>query len=402
MLEHHVPTRVSLLVISLAPSFLAVGFLQVAVSAWLPSVGFASTQVGILISIQGILAITTAVPAGVFSDVYGRKMLLILGAVMLTVGLLMFGLTLDFTLLVLASALLGCAEGAIVATWNALLADMTGAAERNEVFSLSFIMMTIASGIGLALPGAFPYLEGLFSLSGFSIHRDALLLLGVASAISPLMITALMVGHLETHNPSRKWRGLRNLGTLAKLGFVGGAIGFGAGFIIPMIGTWFLYRFDVGDSYSGPVLALSSILVGLAAFGSPKLAAKYGQLRAIMFTTASSMVFMLAMAFLPNVHIAAIFFIIRSGLMNMANPLLDSFSMSIFPPDQRGLVSGLTNIVYRLPNSASTYIGGYLLGLRLLELPFVIASGLYLVGLAGFFVFFIRKGIGNTLGSTPP
>ena len=201
----------------------------------------------------------------------------------------------------------------------------------------------------------------------------------------------LLFGYVETHNPSRRWGGLRNLGTLAKLGFVGGAIGFGAGFIVPLIGTWFLYRFGVGDSYSGPLLALSDILIGLAAFASPRLAAKYGQMNAIMLTTGSSMVFMLAMAFLPNVFLAGAFYVVRSSLMNMSNPLLDSFSMSIFPPEQRGLVSGLTNTVFRLPNSVSTYIGGYLLGVRLLELPFLVASGFYVVGLVGFFFFFIAR-----------
>ena len=387
-----VPFRVSLIVLSLAPTFLAVGFLQVIISAWLPTVGFTALQAGFLISVQGIVAILTAVPAGILSDVYGRRSLLISGAFVGTAAFLIIGLDLSFVPLVVASVLLGYAEGATVGTWNALLADMTDLSARNKVFSLSYVMITIASGVGLALPGAFPYLEGLLSIGSYAIHRDALVLVAIASGVSPVTISLLLIGYVETHNPSRRWGGLRNLRTLAKLGFVGGAIGFGAGFIVPLIGTWFLYRFGVGDSYSGPLLALSDILIGLAAFASPRLAAKYGRMNAIMLTTGSSMVFMLAMAFLPNVFLAGAFYVVRSSLMNMSNPLLDSFSMSIFPPEQRGLVSGLTNTIFRLPNSVSTYIGGYLLGIRLLELPFLIASGFYVVGLVGFFFFFIAKG----------
>ena len=145
----------------------------------------------------------------------------------------------------------------------------------------------------------------------------------------------------------------------------------------------------MGDAYTGPVLAVSSILIGLAAFASPRLAKKYGQMGAIMLTTGSSMVFMLSMAFLPDVNVAALFYIVRTGLMNMANPLMDSFAMSIFPAEQRGLVSAVTNTVFRLPNSASTFLGGVLLGEGLLALPFVIASGLYIVGIVAFCVFFV-------------
>jgi DHA1 family multidrug resistance protein-like MFS transporter len=389
--ESHVPVRVTLLVLSLAPTFLAVGFLQVVISAWLPSVGFTSIQVSILITVQGILAITTAIPAGIASDVYGRRLLLVSGAAVGTVGLLLFGLTSDFGALVLASALLGYAEGATVATWNALLADMTDGTNRNKVFSLSFVMITIASGVGLALPGAFPYLEGSLALDGYLLHRYSLLLLGGLSAFSPIMIATLLIRHEETHNPARKWAGLKNAATLAKLSFFGGTIGFGAGFIIPLIATWFLFKFGVGDSYSGPLLAISNVLIGLSAFASPRLAVRYGQYRAIMLTAGSSMVFMLAMPFMPNVWIAAACYVVRSALMNMCSPLIDSFSMTIFPSEQRGLVSGLTQITFRLPNSVSTVFGGYMLYQRMLELPFIIASSFYVVGLVGFFVFFVAK-----------
>jgi MFS family permease len=384
--------KVNLLVLSLGPTFLAVGFLQVILTAWLPSVGFTSLQVGLLVTIQGVFAILTAIPAGILSDIYGRRLLLISGAALGTVAFLFIALDLAFIPLLIASVLLGYAEGATVGTWNALLADMTDVSNRNKVFSLSFVMINVASGVGLALPGAFPFLEGLLATSSYALHRDVLTLLAIASAASPLMAALVLAGHVETHNPARKWGGLKNMGVLAKLGFVGGSIGFGAGFIIPLIATWFLFRFNVGDSFSGPLLAVSNVLIGLAAFGSPRLAQRYGQLEAIMLTTGSSMVFMLAMAFLPNVWVAAGFYVVRSGLMNMSSPLMDSFSMSIFPPEQRGLVSGLTNTVFRFPNSISTYVGGYLLGVRLLELPFIIASAMYIIGIAGFFVFFIARG----------
>jgi len=383
--------KATLIIFSLAPIFLDVGFLQVVISAWFPTIGFTPLQVGILITVQGALAVVCAIPLGIVSDIYGRKLILILASLAGSLGLLVYAVTTSFALLLIASGVLGLAEGATVAVWNALLADLTETGNRNKIFSLSYVMISVASGFGLLLPGLFPFFETPLGLTDYALHRAVLTLLGVLSFASPIGVAALLWRHKETHNPGRKFSGLKNLGLIAKLGVVGGAIGFGAGFIIPLVGTWFYLRFNVGDSYSGPVLAISSILIGLAAFGSPRLAKRYGQMNAIMVSTGSSMVFMLAMAFLPNVNLAAIFYIIRTGLMNMANPLLDSFSMSIFPPEQRGLVSAISNTVFRLPNSVSTSFGGYLLGVGMLALPFIIASALYIVGLVAFFAFFVAS-----------
>lgn len=361
------------------------------ISAWLPTVGFSPFQVGLLITAQGALAVVTSIPLGIVSDVYGRKAILVLATLAGSVGLMIYALTLDFAALIVASAVLGLAEGATVSVWNALLADLTDGGSRNRIFSYSYVMVSIATGVGLLLPGLFPFVEGPLGVTAYALHRSVLMVLGVASFASPVGVAALVWNHKETHNPGRKFSGLKNMGTLAKLGLVGGSIGFGAGFIIPLVGTWFLLRFNAGDAYSGPVLALSSILIGLAAFAAPWMAKRYGQLNAIMLTTGSSTIFMLGMAFIPWVNTAALFYVIRSGLMNMNGPLMDSFSMSIFPAEQRGLVSAATNTIFRLPNSVSTSFGGYLLGVGLLAYPFIIASALYMLGLTAFFVFFVAS-----------
>ena len=179
--------------------------------------------------------------------------------------------------------------------------------------------------------------------------------------------------------------------TLLKLGFTWINIGFGAGFIIPLVGAWFYYRFGVADNYSGPILAVSNILIGFSALAAPRLAERFGQLRAVLLVTGASTLFMLSMAFVPYFALAAGVYIVRSALMNMAGPLMDSFSMSIFPPEQRGLVSALSNIMFRLPNSFGTYFGGFILGMGFLQLPFYIATLLYSVGLTGFYFFFARR-----------
>ncbi len=384
-----VPPTATLLILSFVPIFLGLGFLYIVLGAWLVTVGFTAVQAGLLISAQGLAVVLTSIPLGIISDIYGRKKLLILGNLAGAAALLVFALTTNFSYLISASVILGLAEGASVTTWNALLADLTDNSNRNRVFSRSFIMINVTTGVGLVLPGAFPALQSLTGLTNYTLHRETLLILGLASFISPLMFYILLRNHRETHNPERRWSGLTNKATLAKLGFVASTIGFGAGFIIPLVGAWFYFRFNVSDNYSGPILAFSNILIGFSAYASPRLATKFGQMRAIILVTGSSMLFMLSMAFIPIFALAAGVYIVRAALMNMAGPLMDSFSMSIFPAEQRGLVSALSNITFRLPNSLSTYFGGFILGLGLLQLPFFIASAFYITGLTAFYIFFV-------------
>ena len=386
-----VPAKVSLLILSFAPIFLAVGFIQIVLGAWLVTVGFTAVQAGALISAQGIATILAAIPLGIASDAYGRKRILTLGALAGAAALFGFSLTTNFQYLLGICVVLGVAEGASITTWNALLADMTDVSNRNKVFSLSFVMINVTTGVGLLLPGVFPAVESLAGVNNYALHTETLSLLGAASFVTPLMLYLLLRNHEETYKSGKKWGGLKNKATLLKLGFTGITIGFGAGFIIPLIGAWFYYRFGVADNYSGPILAVSNILIGFSALAGPRLAERFGQLRAILLVTGSSMLFMLSMAFVPVFALAAGVYVVRSALMNMSGPLMDSFSMSIFPPEQRGLVSALSNVMFRLPNSFGTYLGGFILGMGLLQLPFYIATVLYTLGLTGFYVFFARR-----------
>ena len=73
--------------------------------------------------------------------------------------------------------------------------------------------------------------------------------------------------------------------------------------------------------------------------------------------------------------------------------------MSIFPPQQRRLVSAATNTIFRPPSSVSTSVGGLLLGAGLLTYPFVIAGILYGIGMATFYGFFrSERGMSDPVG----
>ncbi len=175
---------------------------------------------------------------------------------------------------------------------------------------------------------------------------------------------------------------------LLRFSLINGFIGLGAGFIIPLIPTWLFLKFGIPDTYSGPLLAVSNVAMGLAGFASAGLAKRYGSVRAAVMTQSLSTGFMVSLAFVPNPVLAGGLYVVRAALMNMSSPILDSYLMSIINPEDRGFASAVNSIIWRLPNSISTVAGGVILAAGLYDLPFLIAASFYAVSISSFYAVF--------------
>lgn len=394
-----VPSRVRLLIISTVLNGFAFGYFLIYVAAFLPEVGFTTIVVGYIFGIEGISLVLAGVPFAILSDRLGRKSFVVLGSLLFAPTILLFGLSRDANVLYAAAAIGGVGEAMLLSSWNAMIADLTDLSNRDSAFSLSFIVSTAAFSLGSALPLAFGTIESLTGLGQAAVHSWAFLVLGSASFAAPLALWWLLRDYNEKP-PERKsvGRGLGVMRQTIKFTLCNGIIGFGAGLIIPLMGTWLLLKFAVPDTYSGPYLGLSGITIAFSAIVSPRLSKKLGLFPAIVATMGSSTLFMFSLAFIPNVFAVGGVYFIRAALMNMNAPLMDSFLMGITPPDRRGLASALNGIIWRIPNSVSTLIGGYILafssfdlpqlGVSHLDLPWVLASGLYVLGIGLLFINF--------------
>ena len=70
--------------------------------------------------------------------------------------------------------------------------------------------------------------------------------------------------------------------------------------------------------------------------------------------------------------------------MILSNPLTQSMILGLVSPDERGMASGITASLWRLPNALTITAGLTLMGAGYLALPFYIATVLYVVGIAIF------------------
>ncbi|MDD1772245.1 MAG: MFS transporter [Methanomassiliicoccales archaeon] len=384
-----VPVQVKWLILLTSFSAIGYGYLTTAISAYLPELGVDSGQVGLIIGLSGLAMIISAIPFGLMSDRLGRKRLLLFGLVLLPLAMFMCSLSTDTNVFILAGILSGVAEGAILSTWNAMIADMTTVDNRDVAFSLSFIINGAFSGLGFALPFVFPYLMDLGGWTSAEMHSWTFVALGFLTLVSPVTVRNLLRDHHDRAPASGIHRGTilreRSKRTLVRFSINNTLIGLGAGLIIPLISTWFFLRYDVPDTYSGPLLALSSISIGLAAIFSTRLGHRFGPVRAIVLTQGFSTIFMLAIPFMPGAAWAGAIYLIRSAMMNMAGPIMDSYLMGIVDKEDRGLASAINSIVWRVPNSVTTVIGGAMLAAGYYELPFILAALIYMVAVTAFY-----------------
>ena len=381
----NVPQRVRWLIYLSMAVTAGFGYFLIAVSAYLPEIGMSSGNVGLLLGVNGLVFVVAAIPLGIISDRRGRKVILQLGILATPPILLVYAFTTEFSYLLIAAAIAGVAEGAFMASWNTLIADMTNSENRNEAFSLSFIVGNAGFGVGFALPLFFPAVSDLTGLDPDTVHSYAFILLAGLVAASFFVLQSLLKGYREELRPKKMLLRPESRGPLFKFSALNSLIGLGAGFIIPLIPTWLFLKFGLSDTYSGPLLAISNIMIGLAAIVSARLAMRYGIVRAIVLTQSLSTVLMLSLAYVPGAALASVVYLGRAALMNMASPLSDSFLMGLVSKEERGLASAINSIIWRIPNSATTIVGGILLASRMYDVPFILATGFYVVSISLFF-----------------
>jgi MFS family permease len=383
-----VPKKVKWLIYLISFSSCGYGYLLIFISAYLLELDVGPEHVGIILGVTGATFVASAIPLGIFSDRRGRKPVLFFGLIALPPSIVVFGFTTNLWLLVIAGIVAGVAEGAYLTTWNAIIADQTTTENRDAAFSLSFTIGNIGMGAGMAVPLLFPLLQGLTGLDSYTIHVGTLVFLSALALISPIGLWPLLKDYKDIKRPGKLSFDMKKQRPLLKFSGINSLIGLGAGFIIPLIATWMLLKFAVPDTYSGPLLAVASLTIALTAIASSALSRRYGRVRAIVMTQGLSMVFMLSLAFMPTAALAGAVYLVRAGLMNMSVPISDSFLMGIVSSEDRGLASAINSLFWRLPNSATTVAGGYILKSGAYDLPIFIAASFYAVSITLFYLVF--------------
>jgi MFS family permease len=389
------PKEATRLIYSLILPSVAYGMLYTDISYFLTTVqGLPDVTMGIIVTLMGVSTFTASIPLGMAADRYGRKRVLIAGNVAASVTVAVFALTTNPGVLFAAAILEGVSEGAASAATSALLAEKCEAIKRNSVFSLFGFAQSMAFGAGsFAIPAVV-----VFQVLGFG-DRESHILLYIAIAILSLASTVLMFRISESRIPVKtkttksrfsvkRLLPQKSRDVLAKYVLTGATIAFGAGLFVPLMTRWMDLQYGVADEISGPILGATSLVIGVATLASPYLAKKIGLVKAVVATQATSTLFMFITPLSPNFLLASTVYTMRAFLMNMSSPLEQAMIMGLVATEERGVASGISTALWRLPNALSSFIGAWMMGIGFLALPFFVATAFYVVSIVMFWFFF--------------
>ncbi len=350
--------------------------------------GLSAVFTGVVLTTMGLTVVAMSIPLGILADRYGRRRFLVIGNLLASLTLMMFALTTNQFLLIVAAIAEGTTEAAFATSGTALLTSLAGDTSRTAAFSLSSFLQNIAYGLGgFALPLVL-VLES-FGMNDSMAHVALYVFVALMGAsVTPLLLRIPESARSDKAKSIRQFLPTKSRSVLVKWSLANVMVAFGAGLFVPLMTLWFSLRYAVPDSLSGPVIGIGGFLIAAVSLVAPFLARKFGLVRAAVLSEGLSMVFMLFVPLSPTFLVAGFVYTIRSFLMNVANPMNTSLIMGLVSPDERGAAAGISSAVWRLPNSVSTTIGADMMNAGLLALPFYLATGLYVASLGLYWFFF--------------
>ncbi len=154
-------------------------------------------------------------------------------------------------------------------------------------------------------------------------------------------------------------------------------LAFGAAAGIWTFDFYLVEKYGVSLKEIALLFFLESILQALGSSISPHVAERFGTVRTYFAFTIPATLLILLISFSNNFIIAYSLFILRTALMNAANPLLQALLAKLAPKDALGSISSLNALLWNLSAFFGKNVGGWLMSVNIdapLRLTFAIYS----------------------------
>jgi MFS family permease len=361
------------------------GLAWATLAPYLRGLGFSGTEYGALGAVAVLTGALASLAGGVLSDSWGARRTAVLGLLLSGVAWALMA-SQRYALIASGFALNGVASGLGMTAMQAL-ASRTGS-ESSLHYTLSYY--SAASTLGGAagsFAGWIPvWASHALGVSLREAYRWALLAGGALSASAALPLSRAV----EKPVAGPRTPGLGSIirealglgGGFYRIALIEGVIGFGAAMSIHNIDYYFTAKYGVSSGGLGTVLGAQQLIMAVLMAALPRISDRAGgELRLYLTLTSSSVPLLVAMTFVDSFRVAAAIYLVRSILMNAANPLLSAYTFRLVPPERRGLASAFLNLAWTVPAGAGRAVGGYLLDLNL-ELPLRATAAIYTAALA--------------------
>ncbi len=360
--------------------------------------GYEKDFLGLINSMPSIAGLFLGIFMGMVSDRIGRRPAMLSGLFVYTIAMGLQLFVQSKILLLMVAFLGGMGNSLFFVSQAPFMMKVTNEKNRALMFSLNFGLSTLAGAVGNIFAGQMPgWFGGLLKIPADSAQAFQMVLLVSVIlgffALIPIFIlkepkttTSLEIAH------SNQWDLLLQTirrGFTWKLAIPEMLLGFGAAITIPYMNLYFSEIFRVPSNVLGALFSISALFVGIGSIIGPRLVSKFNsKIQVVVLTQATSLIFLLILAFSKFAWLAAIGFLLRGMLMNMAVPLYNAFCMENVPEKEQGVVNSIISNSW----TAGWAIGPFLSGLIQIRYGFqplfLITASIYCLSIFSTWMFF--------------
>lgn len=388
----HTRLDVALLFSARSVRLFAYGALSVVLALYLHEAGLTGAQIGLLFTLTllgdaGISLWITTTADHAYSR--GRKKMLLLGAGLMILAGVVFSLTGNIVLLMIA-AIIGVISpsgneiGPFLSLEQAALSEILPSGQRTKAFAWYNLAGSLATATGALVAG---FLSQGLRHAGFSeLASYKAVILGYSACGLVLVVLFLFlspaVETTETSSAKKRVLGLHDSKAVVfRLSALFALDAFAGGFVIQsMVAYWFHIKFGIDAGVLGSVFFGANILAGVSALLAVRIASRIGLINTMVFTHIPSNVLLCLVPLMPNLGLAIAVLLLRFSISQMDVPTRQSYTMAVVAPDERSAASGVTGIARSLGAAISPVLSGVFLAYpSLLSAPFIVAGGLKIV-----------------------
>lgn len=362
------------------------------------SLGYDEELLGNLITTSNLTALFMALPMGFLVDFWGRKNALIIRTFLLGVSVAVMAVWPGTLVFFGMNILIGLAMSINSVVTGPFMMENSDEQERSYLFSFGSGIQMAAMSVGNWVGGYLPtWVGGYHNVDPESsaAYAGTMLMIALVSSLGLIPIFFIKRNRLVNVRDgvfAPVVFARENPKLLGKVFTPLLIVSIGAGLFVPFMNVFFREVHHLPDSSVGSLMAWGSLAMGAGLLVAPPLADRLGKLRLVVITQGLSIPFMILLGFSPLIWVTAAAFYIRMALMNMSSPIYQNFVLEQVKPDDRATVASLHSMVWSFGRSFSPSVSGSLQVSYGFGPPFILATGLYIVAIFLYWLFWLRKG----------
>ena len=363
----------------------AYGFLSVILAIYLKLIGFDDILIGIILSATLINSVIFTLFASFYADRLGRRNVLIVYALMMSISGSIFFITENPIALIIGALIgtlniTGSETSAFLSIEQSILPQtIKDNRKRNTLFGFYNMAGTFAMGAGILIVNLPVLIQNEFELDQIYAIKLlflfysllGILIIGIYLKLSP----SIEIKKEKISKPISKTLNPKSKKIVAKLSGLFAVDSFAGGFAIQsIVSFWFFTKFDIDLSTISYIFSIGSVLTAFSYLIAAKIADKIGLINTMVLTHIPSNILLILLAFAPNLEIAIVFYMLRMALSQMDVPTRQSYIVAVVEEDERTASAGITNLSRNIAQAISPSITGYIIGFLSLSAPFIIGG----------------------------